>query len=52
MRVIVFNRVFNQLSLFRVAPFFRADVGIHIGMVVDRGEDLDTGGMRLCTEGR
>ncbi len=42
----------KRVSLFRVAPFFRADVGVHIGMVVDRGGDLDTVGMRRYTEGR
>lgn len=44
--------VFKRVSRFRVAPFFLADVGVYIGMTVDRGGDLDTAGMRLDTEGR
>jgi hypothetical protein len=44
--------VFKRLSRFRVAPFFLADVGVYIGMVVDRGGDLTTVEMRLHSEGR
>ncbi|MDQ6868999.1 MAG: hypothetical protein M3178_11565 [Pseudomonadota bacterium] len=44
--------VFKRLGRIRVAPFFRADLGIYIGMVVDRGGDLTTVGMRISSEGR
>jgi hypothetical protein len=44
--------VFKRLSRFRVAPFFRADVGVYIGIVVNRGGDLTKVGTRLHTEGR